>query len=280
MADTDVIFGLNINGKAYAYPQRILAWHEFFTDELEGKAIAGVYCTLCGTVIIYNTEVNGVKHDLGTSGFLYRSNKLMYDKATQSLWSTIEGEPVVGPLIDQKIQLQSLPVETTTWSAWRDKHPQTKVLSLDTGHQRNYNEGEAYKKYYATDDLMFPTPMSDSRLANKARVFIPRTSNYKNFPLAISVDYLKRKGLHQDQVGAQNIIVLTERNGASRAYQRNNHSFNSYKRGTLKDQTGNQWKVNDDALIAPNGNQLLRLPAHEIFWFAWINMYPDTKLVK
>ncbi|MBT8220120.1 MAG: DUF3179 domain-containing protein [Bacteroidia bacterium] len=279
LSDTDVVFGLVIDGAAYAYPKRILAWHEFFTDDIGGLSIAGVYCTLCGTVIIYNSEFNGVKHDLGTSGFLYRSNKLMYDRATQSLWSTIEGGPVVGPLVDQNIELSTLPVATTTWGAWRSKHPETKVLSLETGHARNYVEGEAYKDYYAVDDLMFPVPMQDNRLANKARVFIPRTDNYKQDPLAISVDYLKRKGIHQDQIVDQRILIISERNGASRAYAIDDHQFKSYKQRNLVDNQKQEWKVTESVLIGPNGQRLSRLPAHEVFWFAWVNIFPDTRIV-
>lgn len=95
MADDNVVFGIEINGDARAYPKRILAWHEMFVDTIGGVEIAGVYCTLCGTVISYKTRFEGINHTLGTSGFLYRSNKLMYDAATQSLWNTIMGEPVL-----------------------------------------------------------------------------------------------------------------------------------------------------------------------------------------
>lgn len=279
LANEDVVFGLFLDGKAYAYPKRILAWHEFFTDDINGQSIAGVYCTLCGTLIIYDATFNGIKHDLGTSGFLYRSNKLMYDKATQSLWSTIQGRPVVGPLIDSKIELKTHAVETTTWGAWLDKHPNTQVLSLDTGHQRNYDEGEAYKNYYADDALMFPTPIQDNRLANKASVFIPRAEAYKENPLAISINYLKKKGLHQDQIGKQNILVLTEKNGASRAYAIGAQKFKSYKRGILNDHTGMRWKISDTAIVSPDGDRFQRLSAHEIFWFAWVNVYPNTRIV-
>ena len=103
--DDNIVFGITINGDARAYPKRILAWHEMFTDTIGGVPIAGVYCTLCGTVIPYHTRVDGVDYRLGTSGFLYRSNKLMYDQATQSLWSTEKGEPVLGPLVDKGISL-------------------------------------------------------------------------------------------------------------------------------------------------------------------------------
>lgn len=80
--DDDIVFGIDANGDVRAYPKRILAWHEMFVDTVCGIPVAGVSCTLCGTVILYKAWHNGIHHQLGTSGFLYRSNKLMYDKAT------------------------------------------------------------------------------------------------------------------------------------------------------------------------------------------------------
>ena len=133
LAHDDIVFGLEVNGDARAYPKRILAWHEMFVDEVGGIPVAGVYCTLCGTMILYQTQYEGVNHQLGTSGFLYRSNKLMYDQATQSLWNTIWGKPVIGPLAQQDISLEQLSVVTTTWVEWRRRHPGTQVLSIDTG---------------------------------------------------------------------------------------------------------------------------------------------------
>ena len=279
LSDTDVVFGLVINGKARAYPKRILAWHEFITDSIGEQSIAGVYCTLCGTVIIYDPEFNGVKHKLGTSGFLYRSNKLMYDHATQSLWSTLMGKPVVGPLVDQNIELSTLPVETTTWGQWRNRHPNTQVLSIDTGHDRNYAEGEAYKGYLADDDLMFPVIEHDMRLPNKTRVFIPRPKNFTAQPLAISVEYLKRKRIHHDQIDEQRLLIITENNGSSRAYAIDDQQFKSYKNGSLEDNKGGIWEVKEDTLIGPKRQRFYRLPAHEAFWFAWINTFPETRII-
>lgn len=279
LSNTDEVFGLVINGEARAYPKRILAWHEFLTDNIGQKSIAVVYCTLCGTVIIYDTVFNGVKHKLGTSGFLYRSNKLMYDQDTQSLWSTILGQPVLGPLVDQNIELSILPVETTTWREWRERYPNSQVLSIDTGHSRNYAEGEAYKDYYSNDNLMFPVPRLDTRLSNKARVFIPRPKNFATQPLAISVEYLKRKRIHQDQIEEQRLLIITESNGASRAYAIDDQQFKSYKGGILIDNNDNKWEVKEDALIGPERQHLLRIPAHEAFWFAWINVFPETRII-
>ena len=280
LAKTDIVFGVYVDGEARAYPKRILAWHEFFTDRIGGVDITGVYCTLCGTVIAYDSEFDGVKHTLGTSGFLYRSNKLMYDQGTQSLWSTIWGRPVIGPLIDQNISLKSHPVVTTTWENWKERHPQTLVLSQNTGHERNYDEGAAYRQYFATDRLMFPVPREDSRLKNKDEVLVIRVPDFEDDPLAISTDYLKKSRIYQGEVAQTPFVVLTEKDGASRVFQRQNHDFLSYRKGVLLDRAGNQWTVDEDQLMDVQGAILNRLPSHRIFWFAWINTYPQTRLIR
>ncbi len=278
--DDHIVFGVSINGDHRAYPKRILAWHEMFVDEIGGENIAGVYCTLCGTVIAYNTSYEGRNYALGTSGFLYRSNKLMYDKATQSLWNTIEGKPVIGPLVKKEIELSSHAVVTTTWGEWKKKHPSTQVLSLDTGHKRNYDEGNAYKDYFATDDLMFNVPILDDRLNNKDEVLIVRAEGYQNNPLAISADYLKKNKIYQDKIADTNFVVLTDRSGGNRVYKSKDYSFVKIEEENVIDDRGTLWNIEEEKLISSEGKILERLPYHRIFWFAWYNTYRDTRLVK
>ena len=138
----------------------------------------------------------------------------------------------------------------------------------------------AYAHYFGTDDLMFPVPVIDNRLANKAEVLIIRSENYQQDPLAISIDYLTRKRIHHDRIGNTDLVVLTAKDGASRAYHRPGIEFDSYKRGILTDREGRTWDITEDALIHPEGHTFERLPAHRIFWFAWFNTYPQTRLVK
>jgi len=278
--DSDVVFAIEINGDARAYPKRILAWHEFFDDVIGGVRIAGVYCTLCGTVIGYDVTHGGVTYDLGTSGFLYRSNKLMYDKATQSLWNTIDGAPVLGPLVGKGIKLGVYPVVTTTWGKWKALHPGSKVLSIETGHQRDYAEGAAYRNYFGTDELMFPVPQTDKRLLNKAEVLITRVAGYEQDPLAISIDWLRRRKLHLDAIAGTKLVALADASGAARVYAAGEYAFFSYRKGELKDNQGGIWQVSEQQLSGPDGQLLERLPVHNSFWFAWYNMYPKTRLVK
>ena len=278
--EDNVVFGVSINGDHRAYPKRILAWHEMFVDDIGGESICGVYCTLCGTVIAYNTKFEGKNYNLGTSGFLYRSNKLMYDQATQSLWNTIEGKPVIGPLADSKIELSSHSVVTTTWGEWKKIHPDTKVLSLNTGHRRDYGEGVAYHDYFATDRLMFNVPKLDERLKNKEEVLIIRIDGYKEDPLAISTSFLNRKKIYQNQIGGKNFVVITDESGANRVFSSEDVKFKKMMDSQVKDSEGLLWTVDEEEMTSSEGRVLSRLPYHRMFWFAWYNTYPKSRLVR
>ena len=281
LEDDHIVFGISVNGDARAYPKRILGWHEMFVDTVGGVPVAGVYCTLCGTVILYRTEHDGVSHALGTSGFLYRSNKLMYDRATQSLWSTMRGMPVVGPLAGKGIVLDRGSVVTTTWGEWRRRHPDTKVLTLDTGHSRDYGEGAAYREYFATDDLMFPVPALDTRLKNKDEVFTVLLAAHPDRPLAVSADFLAANPIHHDAIEDTALVVLTDPTGANRAYASEDVTFTGYDGGRgAQDASGTAWTLDEHALTSAGGQVLHRIPAQRAFWFGWYAAFPHTRLVR
>jgi len=280
LEEDHVVFGIEINDDARAYPKRILAWHEMFVDTVGGVPVAGVYCTLCGAVILYETTVDGTNHELGTSGFLYRSNKLMYDKATQSLWNTIRGEPVLGPLVGKDIALKHRSIVTTTWGEWKARHPETQVLSLETGHNRNYGEGVAYNQYFASDQLMFNTPFNDQRLNNKQEILALRFPAHPTEQLAIDTDLLSKNPIYTDRIGAQSFVVLTDKTGANRVYENKEIVFTKYDQdNTVTDQEGNTWTLTESEL--KNGSQTLQsLPYHRAFWFGWHATFPESRLVK
>jgi hypothetical protein len=262
LADTDVVFGIEWNGDARAYPKRILAWHEMVRDRVGGEELVGVYCTLCGSMIFYRSTIDGVAHVLGTSGFLYRSNKLMYDQATESLWSTLAGEPVVGPLVGRGLALEPLGVVTTTWGEWRRRHPETRVLSLATGHKRDYSEGAAYRDYFATDKL--------------------RSTAAPGHQLAIAEDFLVENPVFHTSLGPLELVVLTDVSGANRVYEAGGRRFVSWDgaRSSAVDSLGGQWRVTEKALVGPEGAELRRLPTHRAFWFGWYAAYPETQLIR
>jgi len=285
----NVVFGIVVNGEARAYPKRILAWHELALDCLGGEELAVVYCTLCGTVIPYSAEAGGRHYTFGTSGLLYRSNKLLFNHETSSLWSTIEGRPVIGALAGSALELPTHPVVTTTWAEWLEAHPGTTVLSDDTGFDRDYAEGAAYREYFATDALMFDVPRTDERLKNKAEVLTlllrPADSGpgEPRRPLAISAQLLKRHPVHHMTFAGHELVVVTSPAGANRVYRlaAGRRFIRLRPDGRLQDAQGASWLVAEDALVAEsNGERAQRLPAQRAFWFGWYAQFPDTELVR
>lgn len=279
LADSDIVFGVEFGGQSRAYPKRILAWHEMVKDVVGGRSINGVYCTLCGSMIVYDTKLDGKHYELGTSGFLYRSNKLMYDHETKSMWSTLEGSPVVGPLVGQGIELEPLYVVTTTWGQWKSLHPDTDVLSRNTGHRRDYGEGVAYRDYFATDDLMFIVPKLDNRLKNKDEVLIVRDT--KTEPIAIAAEFLSNHRIHPITLGSRRLVVLTDESGANRVYEVGDVTIDRWVDAMhVSSADAETFTVTEDGLVSDQGRTLARAAAHRAFWFGWSAAFPGTKLIQ
>ena len=131
LKDDDIVFGIEVNGEYRAYPRRIMEVREMVNDTLGGRDLGIPYCTLCGAAQAYFTDdvPEGVERPiLRTSGLLSRSNKVMYDLNTYSVFDTFLGHAVTGPLADKGVQLKQATVVTTDWGAWKRAHPETTVL--------------------------------------------------------------------------------------------------------------------------------------------------------
>jgi len=115
---------------------------------------------------------------------------------------------------------------------------------------------------------------------NKAEVLVVRASGYREDPLAISIEFLRKNALYKEKIADTSIIVLTEKSGTTRAYQSGDIDFVSYNHGKLKDKYGELWTITEDNLQSSDRLILKRIPSHNIFWFAWYNTYPNTRLLK
>ncbi|MDA8584866.1 DUF3179 domain-containing protein [Rhodobacteraceae bacterium] len=146
LKDDDIIFGVEVNGEYRAYPRRIMEVREMVNDTLGGRDLGIPYCTLCGAAQAYFTDElpAGIERPiLRTSGLLIRSNKVMYDHTTYSVFDTFLGKAVTGPLADKNVQLEQAAVITSDWGSWKREHPETTVLleryALD--RDPNFREG-------------------------------------------------------------------------------------------------------------------------------------------
>lgn len=217
----------------------------------------------------------------GSSGFLFRSNKLMYDQQTKSLWHHMRGEPVVGPLADSGIRLTPRPVVTTSWREWVRQHRRTVVLDIDTGHVRDYTPGRPYGTYYASPETMFPVFPRCTRLATKDVVFVLRLDpDRKVYPLGV----FDRESVVNDTVGPKSVVLVgRSATRTVRAYERGNLRFRSGADPDelIEEGTGARWRIEEEALVsAPGGQRLARLAGHLAFWFGWFAFHPDTPVYR
>lgn len=163
LKDDDIVFGIEVNGETRAYPRRIMEVREMVNDTLGGRDLGIPYCTLCGAAQAYFTDrlPDGIERPvLRTSGLLIRSNKVMYDVNTMSVFDTFLGHAVTGPLAEKGLQLEQASVVTTDWGTWKREHPETTVLveALALGRDFDFRNGRD------ADGPIFPVGDVDPRL--------------------------------------------------------------------------------------------------------------------
>ncbi|MCU7812119.1 MAG: DUF3179 domain-containing protein [Candidatus Thiodiazotropha sp. (ex Notomyrtea botanica)] len=238
--DDDRVMGISLSGTHKAYPLRILNWHEIVNDQIGGRPVVVSYCPLCGSGLIMSARADGLDLKFGVSGLLYKSDMLLYDRKTESLWSQMMKQAVSGDLQGTKLSL--LTSQNTTWKDWRTAHPDTVVLSRETGYARNYSRNP-YAGYEDQRDLYFPVSGIDPRYHPKqATLGIELNGKHKAYPY---VELDRSGGRVEDSFAGQDLIVRYDRTHQS------------------------AW------VETPQGE---RLPTIESFWFAWMAFHPDSEV--
>ncbi|HZA78828.1 MAG TPA: DUF3179 domain-containing protein [Acidimicrobiales bacterium] len=293
--DQEPVMALEIGDDARAYPLQVMTWHEIVNDTVDGVPVAVTYCPLCNTAIAYDRRLGDRVLDFGTSGMLYNSALVMYDRQTESLWSHFTAQAIVGHLAGQELDVY--PVAIVAWADWRDAHPDGLVLSRDTGHDRDYGRNP----YPGYDDIDSPAFLFegevDGRLAAKERVIgIERDGD----AVAVRADELAEAGVIEVEVGGDTLIVWLDPGTASAldspalaegrdvgatgvfapVVDGRALTFERADDGFLDDQTGSRWNALGDAVEGPLTGRALEPVVHvDTFWFAWGAFQPDTRIV-
>ena len=240
LKDDDIVFGIEINGEARAYPRRIMEVREMVNDTLGGRDLGIPYCTLCGAAQAYFTDAVplGVKRPiLRTSGLLIRSNKVMYDRESWSVFDTFLGHAVTGPLAEKGVRLEQATVITSDWASWKAAHPNTTVLVEALALGRDFdlrNSRDAHGPIFPIGDV-------DPRLGVQDDVIGVITASGKPvaFPRATAFVALKSDA----EIRFENVRLVLAAGGIK--------------------------------AIDVDGSDL---GSHEAFWFAWSQFHPDTAL--
>jgi hypothetical protein len=245
LKDDDRVLGMRVDGQARAYPVRILNWHEVVNDRYGDRAVLVSYCPLCGTGMAFDTSALAAGGRFGVSGLLYNSDVLLYDRATESLWSQIISTAISGPLKGRK--LQALPLTHTRWADWRARHPDTRVLSTDTGFQRDYGR-DPYAEYGSVAQLMFDVQHRDDRFPTKEWVLgIELDGRAKAYPFSVLARAVNADGEMTDTFNGRTLhIRFDARNGSAEAFD----------------------------------GQRRALPGTMAYWFAWVAFHPRTEVLR
>ncbi len=266
ISDSDTVIGLEINGEVKAYPLFILVWHEIVNDKVGDTPVAVTYCPLCYTNQVFERILDGKEVEFGTSGKLYNSNLVMYDRLTDSYWSQALGKAITGELTGQELKI--IPFDVITWGDWKTIHPDSKVLTTETGHLRAYGV-DPYGDYYTDPRILFPVENRDDRLHPKEIILGFRESSvYK----AYGQNEIENSVVINDKI-ADTPLLLTS------LYPQNARAFDrtlddqvldfEFKDGMIIDiQTNSEWNYDGLAISGSlEGSQLLRVPFNPGFWF-------------
>jgi hypothetical protein len=159
LVSDDRVIGVAVGGEARAYPLRLMRWHEVVNDVIGGEPIAVTYSPLCDSVAVFSRMIDGEVVDLGVSGYLYNSNTLLYDRrrepAEAPLWTQLDGEIVAEPKTGAGSPLPLRIAALATWSQWRERYPDTRVMRPEPDLKRLYKR-DPYHSYFGSDLLHFP----------------------------------------------------------------------------------------------------------------------------
>ena len=290
----DLVLGMVVNGQAKAYPHNIGWWHEIVNDWVGGHPVCVTFCPLTGTGLVFDSlGADGRQFELGVSGLLYNNNLIMYDRRDgRTLYPQIFSTAVEGPRQGENLTL--LPVVETTWETWLRLYPDTRVVSGDTGISRDYTL-YPYGDYRLDHQfLIFGLQPSLRQNPNDfARFYevkdlvlgVRLNGDPKAYPFAAMG---QRQAIH-DQVGGVDILVVWDRAAQLAipfARQVDGQVLNfdidseqGFPFSLVDRETGSRWTSTGRAVDGPlAGQQLVQVPAHNSFWFAWVTFWQDTDL--
>ena len=237
----DLIFALEYRGVVRAYPQRIMNWHEIVNDEANGTPIVVTFCPLCGSALSFERKVDGVITEFGVSGKLHNNDLVMYDRYEGNLWQQITGEAIVGPAARRGEELMKIPIITVPWSQWKKEHPDTQVLSRNTGFSRNYDQ-YPYGTYEENDELLFGVKDLNRSLQIKTVVY---GIEFEGFSKAYPESVFEAKAPIIDSLNGINVKLE-------------------------KQDTGE--------IVVTNLDTGRKIIPTRLFWFAWAAFHPETEL--
>ena len=299
----EAVVALVVNGDARAYPAQVLIWHEIVNDTVGGVPVTLTFCPLCNTAIGYHRQLGDRIFEFGTSGRLYNSALVMYDRQTESLWAHYTGQAIAGALTGSQLEL--IPVATVAWETFLAEHPNGLVLTRPGGFGRSYGTNPYAGYDSPSGQPLFAGSEPDPQLPPMTRVLIIR---HGGDVVAVVHEWLKSEGVTHIDIGGATVVAFNLPGTASPlqtqqvafgrdvgatgvfdstvdgqvlSFSRKPDAASSDGPGAfVDDQTGSTWSLLGLALDGPlAGTQLEAIEHLDTFWFAAAAYDPGVELI-
>lgn len=281
LTDSSRVIGLLDGDTPLAVPHNILWHHEIVNvDDRADRDIAVTYCPLTGSSLAFDrAAVDGA--EFGVSGLLLDNNLVMYDRRErEALWPQMKRDAQCGANVGTSLEM--VPVIEMRWDHWKTLHPNTKVLSSQTGHGFLYSEHSyPYGNYEQknNDRLLFDgTPIDERRPPKERLLGIP------DGPRGIAFPYgeLNDDPIRVIDITANNkeMVVFWSRDAQAAMAYETSASFSVEGERIVDDETGSTWTVEGRAIDGARKGDTLEpvQTAYVAFWFAWAVFQPGTKI--
>lgn len=289
LTDSDTVVGVDVGGVARAYPLAVLTWHEVVNDTLptpDGDLpLLVTYCPLCRSAVVADRTVEGSVTRFGVSGYLYESDLVMYDTATDSLWSQVLARAIRGPRTGARLTLR--PNTLATWGEWRSAHPDTDVLlpppasNTIVGRVTHDYDQDPYSGYGQRTVVSVGVPDDiDTRIPPNVTVLgVAHGGTARAYP----ADRVADAGVVNDRVAGLPVVVTTTRGGEPVAYVRriDGRTYRFFGDGNALVAARSRWDpTSGRALDGPHAGTKLRRANDRspMFWFAWAGFYPESEI--
>ncbi len=268
------------NSEFRAYPRSITVWHEIVNDAIDGVPTSLTFCPLTGSAVAYRGRAQDGTHlTFGTTGLLYNSNLVMYDRETNSMYPQILGLGISGP--QKGVELEQVPATTTTWGRWKAAYPDTLVLSRNTGYARDYGL-YPYGDYDSNGSVYFPVAYKSSHFTPKFQVIGARVGRDS---AAFVKGQFREVVVANLTLGGEPVVAFYDGSvdfvrAFSRTVKPSTYTFN-FKNSRIVDQeTGSVWSGRGVATDGPLFNTSLTPVNHlQVMWFGWYAFHPSTTVI-
>ncbi|MCP3935783.1 MAG: DUF3179 domain-containing protein [Actinomycetia bacterium] len=283
---------VRLDGEVRFYALSILTRHEIVNDNIGGVPVAVTFCPLCNTAVAYDRRVGDEVLRFGVSGLLRKSDLVMWDFDTTSLWQQITGEGLVGHF--SGVRLEPVSTAIVSFGEALEAFPDAQSLSRDQGTGIAYGRNP-YSDYSSSERPFLFDGELDPRFPALSRVIgVSADGVDKAYPFSLA----QQEGAINDEVGSTPVVVLwggdtadaldtTEISegqpvGTGAAYDRRvdgqELTFQAVGDDRFTDEeTGSIWTTVGRAIEGPlEGSELEVVTHRNEFWFAWVGFFPDA----